>query len=328
MKILIIIFALFITIICSNASGPIPRLHDEYDPAKWPDVKLKLSQAATLKDIFDSGLRPYRHPGLEDTLLEVKHLNLRILLGSGKKLPSIPIEWMNFKVFTDGELAFIEASTPSLTFRQAREEMLNWMPYSDAQISEIDLDNYLEILKSESTGLENTIGTNPHEFSVKWKEPGWGEPAGGAQATAWFRKSPSTTHPLKMYIKFSWGLNRPMRERVTHWPHPIDPPTGYEDVDMTAPAKFGPNSMVDILRSKGVDIGDGKGGMPQDAYSSSIEGVRREVEKSSQQPYDGVGYTTEKSGNNFPWLSLLWIGVLLLLLGLLFQLLKTRFAAE
>jgi hypothetical protein len=40
---------------------------------------------------------------------------------------------------------------------------------------------------------------------------------------------------------------------------------------MSAPEKFGPDSGVDILRSKGVDIGDGRGGIAYDNYLSKNE---------------------------------------------------------
>ena len=53
-----------------QASEEIPYLPHEYDAAKWPQATLTLSRAGTLKDLFDAGLRPYRHPGLENSLLE------------------------------------------------------------------------------------------------------------------------------------------------------------------------------------------------------------------------------------------------------------------
>ncbi len=103
-----------------NGAEEIPYLAKEYDPARWPVAILKLSTAATLKDVFDSGLRPYRFPYLERTTLELKHLNLSIHLGSGKKLPPIPAEMMRIKPFSDGEIAIIEGFTPKMTLEQVR----------------------------------------------------------------------------------------------------------------------------------------------------------------------------------------------------------------
>lgn len=328
MKILMVFCIGLAILTVSHASEIVPNSHDVYDPNEWPKAELKLSQAATLKDVFDSGLRPYRFPGLENSVLEVKHLDLAILLDSGKRLPAIPVEWMHIKVFTDGELATIEAATPKLTLEQARQQMINWLPYGENDRTETDLDEYLAAVDADYLNYDDPYRGIAHGCGVGWNEPGFKTPGGGPKVGVGFRKTASQQQPLRLYFSASWGLNRPIRDRGGYRPHPIEPPPGYEDVDMTAPAKFGPNSMVDILRSKGVDIGDGKGGMPQDAYSSSIEGVRREIERTSQQPYDGRDFTREQSSNNSPWLSLLWIGALLLLLGLLFQWLRTRFAAE
>lgn len=103
-------------------------MNDEHDPDKWPQAELKLSQAGTLKDLFDSGLRPYRHPGLENSMLEVKHVNLVINTGSGKKLPPLKIEVMNITPFSDGEISTIEGFTPRLTLAQARRKFLGGFP--------------------------------------------------------------------------------------------------------------------------------------------------------------------------------------------------------
>lgn len=106
------------------AAEEIPFLQGEYDSSNWPVAHLKLSQAGTLKDVFDSGLRPYRFPGLEDSMLEVKHIRLVIHLASGKILSEIPTEWLNIKMFDDGELANIEGATPQMSLENSRDEML------------------------------------------------------------------------------------------------------------------------------------------------------------------------------------------------------------
>ena len=52
------ILSVFFISIALSAEG-VQKHNIKYDPAKWPVVELKLSNAATLKDFFDSGLRPY-----------------------------------------------------------------------------------------------------------------------------------------------------------------------------------------------------------------------------------------------------------------------------
>ena len=235
------------------AAEEIPFLQNEYDPSQWPAVYLKLSQAGTLKDVFDSGLRPYRFPGLEKSTLEVKHIRLIIELASGKNLPTIKTEWLNIKMFDDGELAHMEGATPRLSLEQARMEMLHWLPHGTR--SEKNLDDYLEAVKNDPVNFDDPYQGLPDGCAVRWKEPGWQEKGGGPQCTIWFRKTFSEVEPLKLYFKISWGSNRPLRARKSYRV-PIPPPPGYEHVSMEAPEKFGPDSAVDILRSQGVDIGE------------------------------------------------------------------------
>lgn len=253
---------LFVILLASTrlpGAAEVPRLHDEYEPAKWPQVELKLSQAATLKDIFDSGIRPYRHPGLENSLLEVKHLNLRIHMGSGKTFPRLHVELVNITPFHDGEIATMEGFTSRLTLAQGRSEMLKWLPYGTNGRTEKDLDDFLNAVKSDFLDFDDRSRGFSHGCSVNWKDPGWKTEKGGAQVTAWFRKTASQSFPLKLYFKISWESNRPIKDSNTIHDGPISPPPGYADVDMTAPKKFGPDSMAEILESKGVDIGRGRG---------------------------------------------------------------------
>lgn len=258
-SIISIVFAFF------AQANEVPRMNDEYDPKKWPQAELKLSQAGTLRDLFDSGLRPYRHPGLENSLLEVKHVNLLITTGSGKKLPVLTIEVMNITPFSDGEISIIEGFTPRLTLAQAKEEMLKWFPYGVNKRSERELDHYLAAVAKDPLDFDDPYRGLSDGCGVGWYEPGFKAKGGGPQFGIGFRKTASQTHPLSLYFSFSWRLNRPSKD-AKRYQIPIPPPPGYEHVDMTAPRNVGPDSMVEILRSKGVDIGDGRGGIPMQQY--------------------------------------------------------------
>ena len=70
----------------------------------------------------------------------------------------------------------------------------------------------------------------------------------------WLHKAVSEETPLRLYFKASRSSNRPQKDLGTYSPDPIPPPPGYENVSMEAPRNFGPDSMVDICRSQGVDI--------------------------------------------------------------------------
>ena len=244
----------------------IPRLHDEYDPNKWPEAELKLSQAADLKDIFDSGLRPYRFPGLENTTLEGKHLALSIRLGSGKSLPPLDVEVIRIKPFRDGKIGTIEGFTPKLSLDQARQEMIKWLPFAANQRTEQDLEDYLAAVKADFLDFDDPYRGVAHGCGVGWREPGFETYNGGPQVGVGFRKTANPELPLRLHFWLSWNANRPIKDTGSYRPNPIEPPPGYEHVDMTAPANFGPDSMVAILRSKGVDVGDGKGGIPYEEH--------------------------------------------------------------
>jgi len=280
---------------CFRAAGEVPFLAHEYEPSKWPEAHLKLSQAGTLKDLFDSGLRPYRHPGLETSLLEVKHLRLVIHLASSKVLPEIKTEWMNITMFNDGEIANLEGSTPKLSLEDARAEMLKWLPYGTR--SQADLDAYLKAVKTDFLDFDDPYRGLPDGCAAKWNEPGYETGGGGPGCNVWFRKTANQAYPLSLYFKFSWGLNRKSRDAKSY-DVPIPPPPGYEHVSMKAPKNFGPDSAVDILRAQGVDIGESP--EAKRAYEDSIKEAQMEQPEKRRPPASKALSDNEKS-RMFPW---------------------------
>lgn len=235
------------------AAEEIPFHQSEYDPSKWPEAHLKLSQAGTLKNLYDSNLRPYRFPGLEDSMLEVKHIRLVIHLASGKILPEIPTEWLNIKMFDDGELANIEGATPQMSLEKSRVEMLKWLNFGGR--SQTDLDVFLKAVKDDHLDFDDPYRGRSDGFGIGWKEPGWGKRRGGAHFGVGFRKTFSQEEPLRLYFSLSWESNRPLKDAKSY-SIPIPLPPGYEHVSMKAPEKFGPDSGADINRSKGISIGE------------------------------------------------------------------------
>jgi hypothetical protein len=303
----------FLTIFSINvfAAEEIPFLQGEYDPAKWPAANLRLSQAGTLKDIFDSGLRPYRFPGLENSTLEVKHIRLVTHLASGKVLPEINAEWLNIKMFNDGELSQFEGATPQLSLLEARAEMSKWLPYG-ARPTE-DLDKYLKAVEADPLDFDDPFRGLPDGCDVGWKEPGWMTRGGGPQCGFWFRKTFSEAQPLKLYFIFSWGLNRKSKDAKSY-DIPIPPPPGYEHVSMKAPEKFGPDSGADINRSKGISIGESP--EARRAYEETKkEAATQRPEKRQPASADESSDIITKKPDTFPWwLTASFIGLLIIAL--------------
>lgn len=246
--------ALGISFALSLFAREIPQAQDEYDPAKWPFVELTLSQSGTLTNIFDSGLRPYRHPGLETSTLQVKHFILSLKLGSGKKLPNIFCEFLNIRLFPNGELARLEGRAPAMMLNEARTELTRWAAYDEKGLTTEQIEQFFRGVSGNSMSFVAMDERLARMGSVFWAEPGWGQVGGGPRCAATFVSVPSDTHPLVFSFVLSWGANR-ARMESTIFDSPIPPPPGYEHVNMTAPASFGPDSMVGKLRAQGVKIG-------------------------------------------------------------------------
>jgi len=107
----------------------------------WSSVELKLSKDLNLKDIFDSGLRPYHFPFMETTLLEAKHFSVRVKVEGVDLYPKLPVEYTNIKVFDDGSIANLEFTSPPLSYEQVKSLYTPWLSLSDRSIE--DLDNFL-----------------------------------------------------------------------------------------------------------------------------------------------------------------------------------------
>lgn len=220
------------------------------------------------------------------------------------------------KPFRDGEIATIEGFTPKLTVEEAREEMLKWLPYETNKRTEKDLDDYLAAVKADYLDFDDPYRGIPHGCGISWNEPGFKTLGGGPRCGFGFRKTASPTHPLRLHFGFRWGLNRPSKDRGSYRPHPIKPPLGYEDVDMTAPEKFGPDSAVDILRSKGIDIGEisqvKENRTPQENFSAS-----QNLKNKSRTPAkEDKIHSAKDESSRLPWViaGVLLMGVLALLL--------------
>lgn len=250
-----------------------PHNPNEYDPQKWPPLQLSLSEQGTLKDIFESGLRPYRYPSLENSVLQAKHLRLKIILGSGLELPELPVEVLSIRPFDDGELSSLEARTPDLSIEDARQQMKQWLTYGkldNGSPSEQRLSEYLKAVQDDLANFDHIGKGFDDGCRVRWREPDWKTEGGGPSCTLFFRKTSNTNKPLFLNLSLNWSSNRLRKDRK-YYRDPIPPPPGFESANMEAPENFGPDSQVDKLRAAGVDVGDGNGGIPYEDYVASLQ---------------------------------------------------------
>jgi len=217
----------------------------QYDPQQWPTITLRFSEAGTLKDLFDSGLRPYRFPRLEMSLLEAKHARVTILQRSGQTLPEFPAELITIDPLQGGLLAGLEMTRYKTTLEEARALMLPYLPKGGRNAQ--DLDRYLAAVKADYLGYDG-MGRGVEDFRVRWSD------LGGPRYVVGFRKAFDANRPLIFLMAVDWSQVRTPRQSRSFYKEPIPPPPGYENVSMQAPKKFGPDSQADILVSQGKPI--------------------------------------------------------------------------
>lgn len=230
------VFSLFVSLSDSRA---------QYDPLQWPTITLRFSEAGTLKDVFDSGLKPYHFPTLERFLLEAKHARLTVLQRNGQSLPEFPAARITIKPLQGGLLSSLEMTRYKTTIEESRALILPYLPKGGRNAQ--DLDRYLAAVKADYLDY-NGMGKGVEDFAVQWSE------SGGPRYAVCFRKAFDPTRPLIMFISINWSQVRTPRQSRSFYKEPIPPPPGYENESMQAPKKFGPDSQADILVSQGIPI--------------------------------------------------------------------------
>ncbi|MDB4673547.1 hypothetical protein OAF27_01920 [Verrucomicrobiales bacterium] len=234
----------------------------QYDPEQWEQKTLKLSRDATLEDIFKSGIRPYRFPGLETTTLEAKHLQLNLLLSSGTQLPSMQVEWVHITPYDDGNLATIEMATKPLSIDEARTQIERW--YSYGSRSKEATEAYLSAVIADPVYFDFTNRRLIDGLPSVWRDT----QEHGPTCAVSFNKTSDRNSPLRIYLKLTWRNFRKAKDR-TRYRVPIPAPPGYENFSMEAPKIYGPDSTIDILRSKGIAV---SGTYPPSTSNSELVG--------------------------------------------------------
>jgi len=195
-----------------------------------------------LTDIFDSGLRPYRDPGLENLLLEFKHCRLTVERRSGVLLPELAIEHAQMHVLREGLIEKIELTSAPFTMTQARDAMEPYlkMGYS----TETELNAYLNVVKDNPMNYDATRSGAPESPGGVWEDQH------GPQGSVHFRASRVPEAPLRIRMGLYW--TRTSKQNVDNYRIPIPPPPGYENVSMEAPKNFGPDPVSLIRQGMGI----------------------------------------------------------------------------
>jgi hypothetical protein len=217
-----------------------------YDPKDWPQHVIKFPEEGTLKDVFDSGIRPYRFPSLEKSSLGFKHVRITMELKTGERLPEIAVEWGNISLLDAGLVATLEMTSPNLTIKEAESAM---GPYLIKGKSTSDqLHKFLALAAADPRNYEDPYDAIPDGFVTSWND------VGGPNYAAFFKSTFDKEKPVSIALKISFFPIRTPLQKRSFYDIPIPPPPGYENVSMEAPKNFGPDSAVEIARSKGLPI--------------------------------------------------------------------------
>jgi hypothetical protein len=176
---------------------------------QWPQVRLQLSQEVTATDLFASGLRPYLRPNAENRNLHAKHAHIVVVDRDGKPFPSIPADILRTTVRKPWLIASMEIWTPPLTVKEARAEMLKWLPMTSKSGKE--LEDFLRAVEADWLHYDVVNGyTDVVRFVDGWTD------ADGLDKTVVLMKSWQWQAPLLHGVNtLTWDLQT---ERKTDIP--------------------------------------------------------------------------------------------------------------
>jgi hypothetical protein len=217
-----------------------------YDPKDWPQHVIRFDGEGTLKDIFDAGIRPYRFPSLEKSSLGFKHISASLAMKTGEVFPGIPVEWGDISPLKEGLLDNVEMTSPNLSVQEAEAAMVPFLKKSNRNIDQ--LRKFLAAAAADPRNYDDPYNGDSSGFGIVWKD------SKGPDYGVFFKSTFDSSKPVSIAIKVSFSSIRTPLQQRSFYDVPIPPPPGYENVSMEAPRNFGPDSAVEIARSKGISI--------------------------------------------------------------------------
>lgn len=282
-----------------------PNSH--YMPETWPEITLRLSETGTLKDVFDSGIRPYYLPnGREGSLLEFKHVRLKLQKPDGNLLPLLAVDYARITPKPSG-LSTLDITGQAITLQEAREEMIKWLPYIGRSSEELDA--FLANVRAKYASFDDvTFSPAPQEFKKRWIGKN------NERYTIWLQKAYNEVVPLRMRLLVSWDGARTKREDRTFYDGPIPTPGGYEPLKETN--HHGPDDVSEMMHAKGIPFspGTGLGGSVSNVIEKSQDDLQQPKSRPEKFgslterriPHENASSETAKSPMNWIWV----IGIL------------------
>jgi hypothetical protein len=193
----------------------------------WPHVRLQLSQEVTVGDLFAAGLRAYSPPHFPKRCIHAKHAHIRVVDRDGRAYPSIPADILRTEVQKPWLITSMDIWTPPLTIKEARAEMLKWLPMTSKSGKE--LEDFLRAVEADWLHYDVVNGyTDVVRFVDGWTD------ADGLDKTVVLMKSWQWQAPLRLCFKLNTSGMK-SRKPIELYAGPIPPPPGFEGADMKAP---------------------------------------------------------------------------------------------
>jgi hypothetical protein len=267
-----------------------------YDPSDWPHHTVRFPNEGTLKDIFDAGIRPYRFPSLERTALGFKHVNVAFEMRTGEFSPKFPVEWADLDILKGGLISSIEMTSPNLSPQQAELAMIPYLKYGKRTTEQLRA--FLAAAANDPRGYDDPYKGDASKFAISWID------TNGPAYDVFFKSTFDNFKPVSIALKISFfPIRTPLQER-SFYDVSIPPPTGYENVSMEAPRNFGPDSAVEIARSKGIPI---TGDRTQEEYE------RQQREANGKPRYPKLEVSSVEPKPKSPDNSEIWIWLIALI---------------
>ena len=323
-KRLIFCLSFLVSAYSAKAQWKMRHPNSYYFPENWPAHQVQFSKIGTLKDLYDSGLRPYSWPesGITSSQLEIKHVRLSIRQSNGVFLPELPVERADIIVLTKG-LSQISFRGQPLTIKQAYQQALPWLPVIGK--TEQELKDFLSKVEADYSGFDDPdFGAAPDGFGSSWRG------TDGERYGFILEKARNEVVPVRIALFLDWDKLWVQRDRESYQ-SPIPPPPGYENDPIKVLSDgFGPDDMNEMIYSKGIAFppGTGLGGSTNDVIEIDEQG--RELNPRTAPMIMPAPYSprpsVKKAQDERPWkfigLSILFCLAALLFFSLLKSLLK------
>lgn len=179
---------------------------------------INISSDYGLKDIFDSGLRPFRQPGFEQAQVRIEPTDVALNLYGEIEIP--PMKWntLRFNVIDDYRITDMLLISAPITLEQARSAIVPYVKFLNGASK--DCDAFFKDVQEKGFFFTREF----HLSTLNSRRP---------SLMVSFNRTGINAKPLSLEINVDWHIEA--KKRTSFFEGPIPPPKGYETVSMDKP---------------------------------------------------------------------------------------------